>query len=161
MGAAGTGVCVSRSTKFNERRPLFSAAALPGCRNRMLCGYRCDLFCAPIENTLIIFCNIIIKSPIDVHIFWAFCYNINLERIRCLSGWKAGSLSLVWSMPTEGLHAKRGGENEGDAFWYHKADESITETVSAFIRSANAERYGQMQENITDLASIVMRDRCL
>ena len=47
------------------------------------------------------------------------------------------------------------------AFWYHKADESITETVSAFIRSANAERYGQMQENITDLASIVMRDRCL
>ena len=47
------------------------------------------------------------------------------------------------------------------AFWYHEADESITETVSAFIRSANAERYGQMQENITDLASIVMRDRCL
>ena len=47
------------------------------------------------------------------------------------------------------------------AFWYHKADESITETVSAFIRSANAERYGQMQENITDLASIVMRYRCL
>ena len=41
-------------------------------------------------------------------------YNINLERIRCLSGWKAGSLSLVWSMPTEGLHAKRGGENEGE-----------------------------------------------
>ena len=47
------------------------------------------------------------------------------------------------------------------AFWYHEADESITETVGSFIRSANAERYAQMQENITDLASIVERETCL
>lgn len=43
------------------------------------------------------------------------------------------------------------------AFWYHDREESIGETVSRFIRRANSERYGQMAENFTDLASIVGR----
>ena len=41
------------------------------------------------------------------------------------------------------------------AFWYHEQEQDITESVGAFIRSANAERYEQMMENITDLPSIL------
>lgn len=44
------------------------------------------------------------------------------------------------------------------AFWYHEAEQSITETVGSFIRSANAERYEQMGENITALESILRED---
>lgn len=44
------------------------------------------------------------------------------------------------------------------AFWYHEEEQSITESVGSFIRSANAERYGQMRENITDLAGILRED---
>lgn len=36
--------------------------------------------------------------------------------------------------------------------------EDITESVGAFIRSANAERYEQMMENITDLPSILPKE---
>ena len=43
------------------------------------------------------------------------------------------------------------------AFWYHEQEQSISESVGKFIRSANAERYGQMMENITDLPSILAR----
>ena len=43
------------------------------------------------------------------------------------------------------------------AFWYHEEDMDISEAVRRFVRSANRERYGQMGDNITDLASI-MRD---
>ena len=43
------------------------------------------------------------------------------------------------------------------AFWYHEQEQDITESVGAFIRSANAERYEQMMENITDLSSILAR----
>ena len=41
------------------------------------------------------------------------------------------------------------------AFWYHEREQDITESVGTFIRSANAERYEQMMENITDLPSIL------
>ena len=41
------------------------------------------------------------------------------------------------------------------AFWYHQQEEPIEVTVRRFISSANQERYRQMEENITDLASIM------
>lgn len=44
------------------------------------------------------------------------------------------------------------------AFWYHDREETIGQTVGAFIRSANAERYEQMMENITDLPSILPKE---
>lgn len=41
------------------------------------------------------------------------------------------------------------------AFWYHEEEEDISQTVGAFVRSANRERYRQMAENITDIDSIL------
>lgn len=41
------------------------------------------------------------------------------------------------------------------AFWYHEAEEDISRTVKDFIRSANREWYRQMEENITDIDSIL------
>lgn len=41
------------------------------------------------------------------------------------------------------------------AFWYHEEDEDISRAVGDFIHSANRERYRQMAENITDIASIL------
>lgn len=57
----------------------------------------------------------------------------------------------------------RGGEYDRlhiltHAFWYHEQEQDITESVGGFIRSANAERYAQMLENITDLPSIIARE---
>ncbi len=47
------------------------------------------------------------------------------------------------------------------AFWYHEVEEDISQTVGAFIRSANRERYRQMAENITDIASILKEEDVL
>lgn len=63
-----------------------------------------------------------------------------------------------WREPVEEII--RGGEYDRlhiltHAFWYHEREQDITESVGAFIRSANAERYEQMMENITDLPSIL------
>lgn len=44
------------------------------------------------------------------------------------------------------------------AFWYHDEEESLNETVSNFVRAANAQRYEQMAENITDMESIMKRE---
>ncbi|MBE6963507.1 MAG: hypothetical protein E7443_02760 [Ruminococcaceae bacterium] len=44
------------------------------------------------------------------------------------------------------------------AFWYHEQEEDIAETVGNFVRAANGERYVQMKDNITDLASILRED---
>lgn len=44
------------------------------------------------------------------------------------------------------------------AFWYHEENESIEETVKSFICSANAERYTQMMDNITDLPAILPKE---
>ena len=44
------------------------------------------------------------------------------------------------------------------AFWYHEAEEEISQTVGDFIRSANRERYRQMAENISDIASILKEE---
>lgn len=63
-----------------------------------------------------------------------------------------------WREPVEDII--RGGEYDRlhiltHAFWYHEQSEDIAESVGGFIRSANAERYAQMMENITDLPSIL------
>ena len=65
-----------------------------------------------------------------------------------------------WREPVEDII--RGGEYDRlhiltHAFWYHEEDQDITESVGDFIRSANAERYAQMLENITDLPLIIER----
>lgn len=41
------------------------------------------------------------------------------------------------------------------AFWYHDSEEDISQTVGNFIRSAKQERYRQMEENITDIKSVL------
>lgn len=66
-----------------------------------------------------------------------------------------------WREPVEDII--RGGEYDRlhiltHAFWYHEREQDITESVGAFIRSANAERYEQMMENITDLPSILPKE---
>ena len=66
-----------------------------------------------------------------------------------------------WREPVEDII--RGGEYDRlhiltHAFWYHEQEQDITESFGGFIRSANAERYAQMLENITDLPSIIARE---
>lgn len=66
-----------------------------------------------------------------------------------------------WREPVEDII--RGGEHDRlhiltHAFWYHEQEQDITESVGAFIRSANAERYERMMENITDLPSILPKE---
>lgn len=41
------------------------------------------------------------------------------------------------------------------AFWYHDKEETIEETISKFVLGANRERYRKMEENITNLSSIM------
>ena len=47
------------------------------------------------------------------------------------------------------------------AFWYYEREESISQIVGNFIRSAREERYRQMSENITDLPSILKKEDIL
>lgn len=66
-----------------------------------------------------------------------------------------------WREPVEDII--RGGEHDRlhiltHAFWYHDQSEDIAASVGAFVRSANAERYEQMKENITDLPSILPKE---
>lgn len=66
-----------------------------------------------------------------------------------------------WREPVDEII--RGGEYDRlhiltHAFWYHEQERDITESVGAFVRSANAERYEQMMENITDLPSILPKE---
>lgn len=66
-----------------------------------------------------------------------------------------------WREPVEDII--RSGEHDRlhiltHAFWYHEREQDITESVGAFVRSASAERYEQMMENITDLPSILPRE---
>lgn len=66
-----------------------------------------------------------------------------------------------WREPVEDII--RGGAHDRlhiltHAFWYHEQAEDIAASVGAFIRSANAERYEQMMENITDLPSILPKE---
>lgn len=63
--------------------------------------------------------------------------------------WREPVLDIIRSGEYDRLHILT------HAFWYHGGEESISETVGSFIRSANRERYAQMRDNITDLASIL------
>lgn len=63
--------------------------------------------------------------------------------------WREPVLDIIRSGEYDRLHILT------HAFWYHDADESISETVGAFVRSASRERYAQMRDNITGLASIL------
>lgn len=40
-------------------------------------------------------------------------------------------------------------------FWYHQREESLSETVGAFVNGGNMARYAAMRENITDLSSVM------
>lgn len=66
--------------------------------------------------------------------------------------WREPVIDIVRSGEYDRLHILT------HAFWYHEHDESITQTVGNFVRSANGERYDGMMENITDLPSILDRE---
>ena len=66
-----------------------------------------------------------------------------------------------WREPGEEI--VRSGEDDRlhiltHAFWYHEEEETLSETVGAFIRKANRERYAQMAENIRDLGEILQEN---
>lgn len=46
-------------------------------------------------------------------------------------------------------------------FWYHETEENIQETVSDFINNGNYARYQSMEQNITDLESIMAKNEVL
>lgn len=66
--------------------------------------------------------------------------------------WREPVLDIIRSGEYDRLHILT------HAFWYHEQEQDITQSVGAFIRSANAERYAQMTENITDLPSILPKE---
>lgn len=43
-------------------------------------------------------------------------------------------------------------------FWYSEEEKTLEKTVSDFVNSANLQRYEQMEDNITDLRSIMKRE---
>lgn len=63
--------------------------------------------------------------------------------------WREPVLDIIRSGNYDRLHILT------HAFWYHETEKDITQTVGAFIRSANRERYRHMAENITDIGSIL------
>lgn len=63
--------------------------------------------------------------------------------------WREPVLDIVSSGEYDRLHILT------HAFWYHEREESIQETMRAFIQTANQERYQEMAENITDIQSIL------
>ena len=63
--------------------------------------------------------------------------------------WREPVLDIVRSGEYDRLHILT------HAFWYHEAEESLEETVCAFINGGNAARYAAMRENIADLDSIM------
>lgn len=67
--------------------------------------------------------------------------------------WREPVLDIVRSGEYDCLHILT------HAFWYHEEELSIEESVGGFIRAANRERYAQMKENITDLASILPEEK--
>lgn len=66
--------------------------------------------------------------------------------------WREPVLDIIESGAYDRLHILT------HPFWYHETEQSIQETVGAFVRSANRERWRQMAENITDMDSILKED---
>lgn len=69
--------------------------------------------------------------------------------------WREPVLDIIRSGKYDRLHILT------HAFWYHEVEEDISQTVGAFIRSANRDRYRQMAENITDIVSILKEEDVL
>lgn len=65
--------------------------------------------------------------------------------------WREPVLDIIRSGKYDRLHILT------HAFWYHETDEDISKVVGSFICSANSERYHLMEENITDLASLIRK----
>lgn len=63
--------------------------------------------------------------------------------------WREPVLDIIRSGEYDRLHILT------HAFWYHSEEEDISQTVGDFIRAASRERYRQIEENITDMASIL------
>ena len=63
--------------------------------------------------------------------------------------WREPVLDIIGSGAYDRLHILT------HAFWYHEQEESISETMRAFINCGNIERYTAMRENIMDLPSIM------
>lgn len=66
--------------------------------------------------------------------------------------WREPVLDIIRSGEYDRLHILT------HAFWYHEQEQDISQTVGAFVRNANRERYAQMAENITDIQSILRED---
>jgi len=69
--------------------------------------------------------------------------------------WREPVLDIIRSGEFDRLHILT------HAFWYHEAEEDISQTVRNFVRLAGPERYRQMAENITDIASILTEEEAL
>ena len=69
--------------------------------------------------------------------------------------WREPVLDIIRSGEFDRLHILT------HAFWYHEAEEDISQTVGNFVRSAGLERYRQMAENITDIALILTEEDAL
>lgn len=69
--------------------------------------------------------------------------------------WREPVLDIIRSGEYDRLHILT------HAFWYHEVEEDISQTVGTFICSATRERYWQMTENITDIASILKEEDIL
>lgn len=66
--------------------------------------------------------------------------------------WREPVMEIVRSGKYDRLHILT------HAFWYHEQEETISESIGSFIRSANQERYVQLSENIMDIHSIIKED---
>lgn len=66
--------------------------------------------------------------------------------------WREPALDIIRSGSYARLHILT------HAFWYHEDDWDISQTVGAFVRSANRERWRQMAENITDMDAILKEE---
>ena len=66
--------------------------------------------------------------------------------------WREPVLDIVRSGAYDRLHILT------HAFWYHEAERSLGETVRGFTSSANRERWKQLEENFTDLGSILREE---
>lgn len=63
--------------------------------------------------------------------------------------WREPVMDIVQSGEYDRLHILT------HAFWYHEQEETISESIGNFIRSASQERYSQLKENITDIHEII------
>lgn len=67
--------------------------------------------------------------------------------------WREPVLDIIRSGEYDRLHILT------HAFWYHRQEQDISQTVGEFVRRANRERYAQMADNITDIQSILREDK--